>query len=102
MSDMADLLERFRRGPELLAVLLTGVYGEENDFKTAPEKWSIRQIMAHLADSEMVGATRPRVNEQLRRLAKDGLIDVDRQTITLLRPRELKRRVTAGSEGVKG
>jgi CRP/FNR family transcriptional regulator/CRP/FNR family cyclic AMP-dependent transcriptional regulator len=50
--------------------------------------------------AEMVGATRPRVNEQLRRLAREGLIDVDRQTITVLRPGELNRRVTG--EGSKG
>jgi CRP-like cAMP-binding protein len=46
--------------------------------------------------AEMVGATRPRVNEQLRRLAHDGLIEVDRQTITLVRPRDLKKRVNEG------
>jgi DinB superfamily len=53
-----ELLERFRRGPELLAVVLTGVFGEEEDFVASPGKWSIRQLMAHLADSEMVGACR--------------------------------------------
>jgi hypothetical protein len=58
MSNLADTLERFRRGPELLAVVLTGVFGEETDFTAAPGKWSIRQIVAHLADSEMVGAHR--------------------------------------------
>ncbi len=60
MSDIADLLERFRRGPELLAVVLTGVFGEEEDFSPAPGKWSIRQIIAHLADSEIVCAHRLR------------------------------------------
>jgi len=60
MSDLADLLERFRRGPELLAVVLTGVFGEEEDFVPAPDKWSIRQITAHLADSELVCAHRMR------------------------------------------
>jgi hypothetical protein len=60
MSDIASLLERFRRGPELLAVVLTGVFGEEEDFVTAPGKWSIRQIVAHLADAELVGAHRLR------------------------------------------
>jgi DinB superfamily len=60
MSDIADLLERFRRGPELLAVVLTGVFGEEEDFIPAPGKWSIRQIIAHLADSEIVCAHRLR------------------------------------------
>ena len=60
MSNRAELLERFRRGAEVLAVLLTGVYGEENDFEPAPGKWSIRRITAHLADSEMVGSFRLR------------------------------------------
>jgi len=58
MSTLADTLERFRRAPELLAVVLTGVYGEEMDFTISPGKWSIRQIMAHLADGELVGAQR--------------------------------------------
>jgi hypothetical protein len=58
MSSLAETLERFRRGPELLAVVLTGVYGEEMDFTPAPDKWSIRQIVAHVADSELVGAQR--------------------------------------------
>ena len=58
MSDIPALLERYRRGPELLAVVLTGVFGEEEDFPPAPGKWSIRQIVAHLADAEMVGAHR--------------------------------------------
>lgn len=58
MSDLAALLERYRRGPELLAVVLTGVFGEEEDFTTAPGKWSIRQILAHLADAEVVGTHR--------------------------------------------
>ena len=57
MSDVAALLERYRRGPELLAVILTGVYGEEEDFGL-PGKWTVRQIVAHLADAEMVGAHR--------------------------------------------
>src|SRR5215472_15663246 len=51
MSEIADLLERFRRGAELLAVATTGAAGPELDFK--PEgKWSVRQIVCHLADSE--------------------------------------------------
>jgi hypothetical protein len=60
MSETSDLLERFRRGPELLAMVLTGVFGEEEDFVTAPGKWSIRQIVAHLADTELVYAHRMR------------------------------------------
>ena len=58
MSDMSALLERFRRGPELMAVILTGVFGEEEDYLTAPGKWSIRQLIAHVADAELVAAHR--------------------------------------------
>jgi hypothetical protein len=58
MSDLPAVLERFRRGPELLAVVLTGVFGDEEDFTPAPDKWSIRQITAHLADCELVFAHR--------------------------------------------
>ena len=58
MSEIAAQLERYRRGPELLAMVLTGVFGEEEDFVIAPGKWSIRQIIAHLADAELVGAHR--------------------------------------------
>ena len=61
MSDIPALLERYRRGPEVLAMVLTGVFGEEEDFVTAPGKWSIRLIIAHLADSELVGAHRMRL-----------------------------------------
>ena len=60
MSELADLLERFRRGGELLAVATTGAAGAELDFKPAPEKWCVRQIVCHLADSEAVNVMRLR------------------------------------------
>ena len=58
MQEVAELLERFRRGPELLAVAITGAAGPEFDFVPEPGKWTIRQIMAHVSDSEIVGADR--------------------------------------------
>jgi hypothetical protein len=58
MPDIPALLERYRRGPELMAVIMTGVFGEEEDFVTEPGKWSPRQIVAHLADDELVAAHR--------------------------------------------
>lgn len=58
MSEIKDLLERFRRGAELVAVVSTGSAGAEWDFVPAPGKWSLRQIICHLADSEMIGRYR--------------------------------------------
>jgi hypothetical protein len=58
MSQIAELLERFRRGAELVAATTTGAAGAELDWTPAPEKWSVRQILCHMADSEIVGADR--------------------------------------------
>ncbi len=57
---LTELLERFRRGPELIAAVTTGAAGAELDFTPEPGRWSIRQIVAHLADSEIVAADRLR------------------------------------------
>ncbi len=58
MSEIAELLERFRRGAELVAATTTGAAGSELDWTPGPGKWSVRQIVCHLADSEIVGADR--------------------------------------------
>jgi len=58
MSEIAELLERYRRGPEVVATLMTGAAGAELDFRPAPDRWTLRQIVAHLADSELVGSDR--------------------------------------------
>src|SRR4051812_3983536 len=60
MSELADLLERFRRGAELLAVATTGAAGPELDFHAGDGQLSVRQIVCHLADAEIVGAMRLR------------------------------------------
>jgi len=60
MSELANLLERFRRGAELVAVATTGVAGPALDFQPAEGKWGVRTIVCHLADTEMVLAMRLR------------------------------------------
>ncbi len=67
MSNIPELLERLRRGPEVIATLMTGAAGPELDFRPAPDKWTVRQIAAHLADSEIVIADRCR-----RTIAEDN------------------------------
>jgi hypothetical protein len=58
MSELPELLERFRRGPELVATSITGAANPELDFVPGPGKWSVRQILCHLADGEIVAAAR--------------------------------------------
>ncbi len=66
MSELTDLLERFRRGPELVATVMTGAAGAELDWATEG-KWSVRQVLAHLADAEIV------IGDRLRRtIAEDN------------------------------
>src|SRR6185312_902443 len=60
MSEIPELLERYRRGAELVAVAITGAAGPELEFKPTPDKWSVRQIVAHLADTEAVTVARLR------------------------------------------
>ena len=61
MSDIPSLLERFPpRSGTWSPESLTGVSEAEADFVSAAGKWSIRQIAAHLADAELVGAHRLR------------------------------------------
>jgi hypothetical protein len=60
MNEIPELLERFRRGAELVAVAITGAAGPELDFKPAPDQWSVRQIVAHLADAEAANVVRLR------------------------------------------
>jgi hypothetical protein len=67
VGEIADLLERYRRGAELVAVAITGAAGSELDYVPEPGKWSVRQILCHLADSEIVAADRFR-----RVAAEDG------------------------------
>jgi hypothetical protein len=60
MSELTDLLERYRRGGELLAMATTGAAGPELDFKAPGQHLSVRQMVCHLADAEIVGAMRLR------------------------------------------
>jgi uncharacterized damage-inducible protein DinB len=57
MSEHSEILERFRRGAELLAMATTGAAGSELDF-AAEGKWSVRQIACHVADAEVVWVIR--------------------------------------------
>jgi hypothetical protein len=55
-----EALDLFRRGPEILDSALAGVAEDESKFVPAPGKWTVRQIVRHLADTEIVVGMRLR------------------------------------------
>jgi hypothetical protein len=57
----ADPLTLQAKAPDVLAMLVEGLCAEDLDQRPAPGKWSIREIVAHLADDELVGAYRMRL-----------------------------------------
>ena len=59
-AERKELLERFRSGPGKLERSIDGLTEDELEFRPAPGKWSIREIVIHLCDSEIVGAHRIR------------------------------------------
>ena len=57
----ADFLALQTAAPEKLASLTGGLSAEQLARRPAPEKWSIQELAAHLADDELVGAYRVRM-----------------------------------------
>ncbi len=55
-----QLIREYRQGYELIADALKHVGAQSMDRKPSPDDWSPRQIVHHLADSEMTGAIRLR------------------------------------------
>jgi hypothetical protein len=60
MNEIEELLERLRRGAEVLAAVLTGAAGSEVDFRPGPAAWNIRQVVAHVCDAEVAATFRLR------------------------------------------
>jgi hypothetical protein len=59
-EDHNEAVALFRRGPEILEAVIAGVSEEESKFAPAPGKWTIRQIVRHLTDCEIVAGMRLR------------------------------------------
>ena len=57
----ADFLALQTAAPEKLAALTGDLSAEELARRPAPDKWSIQEIAAHLADDELVGGYRMRM-----------------------------------------
>ena len=57
----ATLVARYKDGHRVVAEALDGATDRELDAKPGPGKWSAREIVHHLADSEMTSAIRLRL-----------------------------------------
>ena len=55
------LIDQYKDGYRIIAEAVAGAPDDELDGRPAPGKWSAREIVHHLADSEMTGAVRLRV-----------------------------------------
>jgi hypothetical protein len=76
------LLEQYKDGYRVVSEALVGADDEELDAHPAPGKWSAREVVHHLADSEMIAAVRARM-----------LIAVDRSQIVGVDQDEFARRL---------
>ena len=57
-QEITALIEEYGQGPDLLATAVAEIPRRAWDFKPAPTEWSVRQLVAHMTDSETLAATR--------------------------------------------
>ena len=62
-----ELIERYKDGHRVVTEALAGIDVAELDARLAPDEWTAREVVHHLADSEMTSAIRLR-----RLLAEDN------------------------------
>src|SRR5204863_8278227 len=55
------LIEQYKDGYRVVAEALVGASDEELDGRPVPGKWTAREVVHHLADSEMTAAVRARL-----------------------------------------
>jgi len=76
------LIEQYKDGYRIVAEALVGATDEELDGRPARGKWSAREVVHHLADSEMTAAIRARL-----------LVAIDRPQIVGFDQDEFARRL---------
>jgi hypothetical protein len=56
-----ELVDQYKDGYRVVAEALAGATAEDLDARPAPGKWTAREVVHHLADSEMTSAIRLRL-----------------------------------------
>jgi DinB superfamily len=59
-AERVELIDRYKQGYAEVATALAGIAAEELNWKPAKSEWSAREVVHHLADSEMIAAVRLR------------------------------------------
>ena len=67
-----ELIDRYKDGYRVVAEAIVGAPDEELDARPAPNKWTAREVVHHLADSEMIAAGRLRLLVAIDRPAIHG------------------------------
>jgi hypothetical protein len=60
-AERKKLIDQYNDGYRAVADALSGAKDEDLDARPAPGKWTAREVVHHLADSEMTGAVRLRL-----------------------------------------
>jgi DinB superfamily len=60
-DERLKLIAQYEDGYRVVAAALTGIDDEQLDARPAPGKWTARDVVHHLADSEMTAAIRIRL-----------------------------------------
>jgi hypothetical protein len=99
----AELVQQYKDGVAKVTEALAGATDAELDARPAPDKWTAREIVHHLADSEMTSAIR------LRRLIaedKPVIVGYDQEEFTRRlhydRPIEASMRAFAAARDTTG
>jgi hypothetical protein len=77
-----ELIDQYKDGYRVVAEALLGAEDQDLDARPAPGKWTAREVVHHLADSEMTAAVRARL-----------LIALDRPKIVGFDQEEFARRL---------
>jgi uncharacterized damage-inducible protein DinB len=59
-AELKANLDGIRQGPALLEAAVDGLDNATLDYKPSPQKWSIREVVTHLADVELIYGYRMR------------------------------------------
>jgi hypothetical protein len=90
------LLEQYRAGYDVVMQAVEGATDEELDRRPAPGKWTAREIVHHLADSEMTSAIRLR-----RLIAEDNPVIVGYDQDEFARRLKYDRPIAASLSALK-